>query len=116
MSETLTVLLWHLVLIFFLGTGIGYFIGMSYARAKTSLELIDTYKHLLAYGQPEKPVATVREGAPPVEERIRAEVSDTAIANLAEHLAKEANVSGEAARAEAIKLVAGFETYGVPPE
>ena len=115
MSETLTVLLWHLVLIFFLGAGIGYFIGAAHARARTSLELIDTYKHLLTYGRPDKPVATVREGEPPPEERIRAVVSDTAINNLTDHLAKEAGVSNEAARQEAERLVGGFETYGVPP-
>lgn len=116
MSEAIPTLLWHLVVIFFIGGGVGYFAGVNHARAKTSLELVETYKHLLDYGRATKPVATVTEGPAPVEERVRVQIGETAIGNLTEHLATEAGVSSERARQEAERLVSSFETYGVPPE
>ena len=112
MSEVLTVLLWHLVLIFFLGAGVGYFTGAMHSRAKMSLELIDTYKHMLDYGRATKPVATVKDAPMDAETRATVQISKTAHVALAEHIAKTAGVSMERAKDEAVSLLSNFETTG----
>lgn len=115
MSEILPIMLWHLVVLFFLGAGVGYFVGASYARAKTSFELIETYKHLLDYGRATKPVATVVDPPLDAEARATVQISETAHANLAEYLSKEAGVSMEQARREAVELLSSFESTGQLP-
>lgn len=106
----------HLIGGFVVGMGIGWFWGLNYGRIEQARDMIETYKHLLTYGQVSEPKAAVREGPPPVEERVLVEINETATANLAEHLAKEAGVSNERAREEAERLVAQFETHGAPPD
>jgi hypothetical protein len=100
----------------FVAGGVFWFMGLNYGRAEGTKDLIETYKHLLTYGQVNKPKAAVREAAPGPEERVLAEISATSITNLTEHLAKAAGVSNERAREEAERLTAQFETYGTPPD
>jgi hypothetical protein len=97
------------------GAGVGWLLGRSSERARLSMELADTYKNLIDYGRTSEPKATVRHAPPEAEERVLMQVGETAITNLTEHLAAEANVSLERAREEAERLVANFETYGAPP-
>ena len=115
MNEVLPVLLWHLVVIFFIGGGVGYFAGVNTARARASLELVQTYQHLLEYGRPTKPVATVTDPPPDAETRATVQISEMAHSNLAEHISKEAGVSMDRAKEEAATLLSHFETTGQAP-
>jgi len=97
------------------GLGLGWFLGLSFSRARTQTELLETYKHLVQYGQPQKPVAVVKEDPATVDELATLRISETARDNLTEYLARETGSSTERAREEAEKLIAHYETWGQPP-
>lgn len=90
---------------------VGYLLG----RDRGSRELVATYRNMATYGRPDEPKATVRPAPPSPEQRVTAEISETAIVNLTDHLAKEAGVSSTRAREEAERLMSHFETTGTLP-
>jgi hypothetical protein len=98
-----------------IGLGVGWFMAVNYARARTQTELLETYRHLIEYGRPTKPKAVVKEDPATVDEIATIRIGETARGNLTEYLAREAGVSTERARQEAEKLVAHFETWGQAP-
>jgi hypothetical protein len=99
----------------FVGLGAGWFMALNYGRVKTQTELIETYKHLLDYGRATKPRATVTEGPLDAETRAMVAINDTARANLAAYISKEAGVSLERAGSEATELLSHFESTGQLP-
>jgi hypothetical protein len=115
MQTEIGLMLWHLVLVFIVGAGVGGFIGANMARAKTAVELMETYRHLLDYGRTTPPRAAVRSPEPTAEERVLAEIHATSRANLAEYISKEAGISQERANEHAEELLANFETTGTLP-
>jgi hypothetical protein len=97
------------------GLGLGWFMGLNYSKARTQTELLDTYKHLIEYGRPTKPVAVVKDDPATVDELATLRISETARENLTQYLARETGSSTERAREEAEKLIAHYETWGQPP-
>ncbi len=71
--------------------------------------------NLLKYGQPSKPTATVYDPGPVDDEtRAQFEMRTRAVDRLSEYLADEGKVSGHRAREEAERLIAAFESRGMP--
>ena len=95
-----------------IGLAVGWFLGNMHGRMQGAKELLQTYKHLLEYGRPSKPIATVKDAPATVEGMAEVRIGETARVNLTDHLAQGAGVSPERARVEADKLIAQYESGG----
>jgi len=104
----------HLTIALLFG-GVGYYLGLMKGKTQTATDLLETYRHLVDYGRPTKPVAVVKEQAGTVDELASVRIGETAVNNLAEYLARESGASMDRARQEAEKMVAHFETWGQAP-
>ena len=90
----------------------GWFMGKMQGRIEVTRELLEVYKHLLDYGRPSKPIASVTERPATVEEIAEIRIGAEARTNLTDHLAQEAGVSTERAALEADKMLGQFESWG----